>query len=118
MADQQFTQALDRSNELDLTVVGRRSGRDSTRPVWFVRGDGMVYLIPVSGTHSNWYKNVLKTPAVRLSVAGSDAAASAKPITDDAHVAPIRDAFRAKYGDANFERLYPHPDAAVEVSLQ
>jgi deazaflavin-dependent oxidoreductase (nitroreductase family) len=117
MADLRFIDALDRSGEVDLTVVGRHSGRESTRPVWFVREDEALYLIPIYGTDSDWYKNVLKTPAIRLRAAGREAAASATPVSDHGRVAQIRDAFRAKYGDANFERYYPKPDAAVEVSI-
>ena len=63
MADEEFTRALDSSREVDLTVTGRKSGRGITLPVWFARDGGTLYLVPVSGSDSNWYKNVLRTPA-------------------------------------------------------
>jgi hypothetical protein len=48
MGDPRFIDALDRSGEVELTVVGRQSGRESTRPVWFVRED-VVRPEPVRG---------------------------------------------------------------------
>ena len=117
MADQQFINALEESNEVDLTVVGRRSGKESTRPVWFVRAEGKVQLVPVHGTDSDWYRNVEAAPKVRLGAAGREVEATATPVDDARRVSSIVDAFKAKYGTETFERLYPKPDAAVEVSL-
>src|SRR3954447_26274358 len=117
MADQQFINALEESKEVDLTVVGRRSGKESTRPVWFVRAEGTVQLVPVTGTDSDWYRNIEAAPTVRLGVGGRDVEATAIPVNDAGRVSSIVDAFKAKYGAETFERLYPKPDAAVEVPL-
>ena len=117
MADHQFIDALEESNEVDLTVVGRRSGKASTRRVWFVRAEGKVQLVPIHGTDSDWYRNVEAAPTVRLGAGGRDVEARAIPVDDAQRVASIVDAFKAKYGTETFERLYPKPDAAVEVSL-
>ena len=35
-----YLKDLDTSNEIDLTVRGRNSGQDISRPVWFVHGLG------------------------------------------------------------------------------
>jgi deazaflavin-dependent oxidoreductase (nitroreductase family) len=117
MEDQQLIETLRESQELDLTVVGRRSGRESTRPVWFVLADGKVQLVPIHGSDSGWYKNVVATPTVRLAAGGHEVEATASPVTDSGRVAEIDDAFRAKYGDREFEEYYPKKDAAVEVEL-
>src|SRR5260370_15113352 len=39
--------ALDSSVELQITVTGRKSGREFSTPVWFVREGKTVYLMPV-----------------------------------------------------------------------
>jgi deazaflavin-dependent oxidoreductase (nitroreductase family) len=118
MADQEFIDALDQSREVELTVVGRRSGQKTARPVWFVRADRKVQLVPIYGTDSAWYKNVKATPTVRLAVrAGREVEAQAVPVTESRRLGEIVEAFRAKYGNDEFERYYPKPDAAVEVSL-
>src|SRR5204862_4825722 len=84
---------------------------------WFVRAEGKVQLVPVHGTDSDWYRNVEAAPKVRLGAAGREVEATATPVDDARRVSSIVDAFKAKYGTETFERLYPKPDAAVEVSI-
>ena len=66
MAQTDFRAALQGSNELDITVTGRTSGRSLTYPVWFALDGDTLYLIPVKGSDTDWYKNLRKTPTVRL----------------------------------------------------
>ena len=115
MAFADFENALSNTNEVELKTIGRRSGRESSRPVWFVRQGEKLYLLPVTGSDSQWYKNVLKTPAIRLAAGGSEYSARAKPVTDPAKVDEVVDAFRAKYGARDVESYYPKHDVAVEV---
>jgi deazaflavin-dependent oxidoreductase (nitroreductase family) len=117
MTSPDFTQSLEGTSEIDLTVTGRNTGRESTRPVWFVREPGRLDLLPVTGTDSQWYKNVLARPAVRITADGAELAAQATPVTDPARVAEVIDAFRAKYGADNVANYYPNPNVAVEVPL-
>jgi deazaflavin-dependent oxidoreductase (nitroreductase family) len=117
MVDRDFISALDGAREIDLTATGRRSGREITTPVWFVREDHSVYVVPIYGADTNWYKNVLQTPTVRIATDGYAFSASTRPITDQARIAEIVDAFRAKYGAANVDAYYPTQDVAVEVPL-
>jgi deazaflavin-dependent oxidoreductase (nitroreductase family) len=117
MAAEEFTRALDRSREVDLTVTGRKSGRGITLPVWFARDGGTLYLVPVQGSDTNWYKNVLRTPAIRLAAGDAETTASAAPVTDPSRVAEIVDKFRAKYGAKDVAAYYPKQNAAVTVPL-
>jgi hypothetical protein len=41
---------------------------------------------PVTGSDSQWYKNVLKTPTVRVAAGGTEYSARATPVTDPAKV--------------------------------
>jgi hypothetical protein len=109
--------ALQAASELELTVTGRTSGRDISNPVWFVHDDDTLYLLPVGGADSDWYRNVLKTPTIRLGAGGIETRADATPITDPANVSNIVDKFRGKYGAATVDRYYPRRDVAVEVPL-
>lgn len=117
MADEQFMRALEASQEVELTVTGRKSGREITNPVWFVQEGDRLYLLPVNGSDSDWYKNVLNEPTIRLAAGGTQLTARATPITDPARVNQVADMFRAKYGSENVERYYPKRDVAVEVPL-
>jgi len=53
--------ALKKDREIELTVTGRKSGKPISRPVWFVLREKELLLLPVTGTDSEWYKNVLQT---------------------------------------------------------
>ena len=64
---------LSRYSEIDLSVTGRKSGRTISQPVWFVWDDDRLYLLPVRGSDTQWYKNVLKNPAIRVDARGAEA---------------------------------------------
>jgi deazaflavin-dependent oxidoreductase (nitroreductase family) len=117
MADEEFMKALDTSGEIELTVTGRRSGREISMPVWFVREEDGLYLVPIRGSDSDWYKNELKVPTIRLAAGRAQLTARATPITDQAKVAEIVDKFRAKYGAQDVAAYYTKQDVAVEVPL-
>jgi hypothetical protein len=112
----ELTGALQTASELELIVTGRKSGRQISNPVWFVQEDQTLHLLPVGGTDSDWYRNILKTPTIRGGASGIEASAQATPITDPETVNGIVDKFRAKYG-ANVDRYYPKRDVALEVPL-
>jgi hypothetical protein len=114
---QGFIEALRETDELDLTVIGRNTGRKSTRPVWFVHEGNKIYLLPVNGSDTEWYKNALKNPTITLSADGESLTAEVKPITDPARVKQVVAKFRAKYGDDEVEKYYSNFDAAAEVTL-
>jgi hypothetical protein len=85
--------------------------------VWFASDREKLYLVPVTGADSAWYKNVVKTPTVRLAAAGVQVDATATPIVDTAKVERVLDMFRATYGARDVEAYYPKHDVAVEVPL-
>ena len=117
MSASDIKDVLQDTNEVDLTVTGRRSGQESTRPIWFVEEPDRVLLLPVSGSHSNWYRNVVKTPEIQLTADGAELRATAKPIEDAAFVSDTLEKFGAKYGADQVKKYYPEQDAAVEVPL-
>ncbi len=118
MAVADFEMALDGTMEVDLTATGRVSGRKTSRPVWFVRQEDTLYLLPVSGSDSQWYKNLLKTPSIGLTTDGAEYRATARPVTDQRMVAQVVDKFRAKYGASQIAEYYRNQDVAVEVALR
>jgi hypothetical protein len=115
MAFADFENALSDTNQIELTTSGRISGRESARPVWFVRESEHLYLLPIHGSDSPWYKNVVKTPAIRLAAGGAEYSARAKPVTDPAKVDEVVESFRSKYGARNVASYYTKLDVAVEV---
>jgi deazaflavin-dependent oxidoreductase (nitroreductase family) len=106
------------TNEINLTVVGRKSGKDLSRPIWFVQEDEKLYLLPVQGSSTNWYRNVQKNPTVKISVHGLELSGKVKSITEVNKVKEIIDKFRTKYGDSDVQKYYSKFDVGIEFGLR
>ncbi len=118
MTHTDFSSAVQSANEIEITVTGRTSGRSHSYPIWFALDGDKLYLIPVKGSDTEWYKNVRKTPTIRLATRGGKTlTASARLITDEAQLDTILEKFRDKYG-RNVKSYYPKYDVAVEVPLE
>lgn len=117
MPDAELKQVLRDSREVELTVTGRKSGDESSRPVWFTKEGETIFLLPVGGSGANWYKNVLQTPRIRLAADRAEVETEATPISDPDVVNDVLQQFRDKYGDSQVRQYYPGQDVAVEVSL-
>ena len=117
MDNSEIQKALDSSAELEITVTGRRSGREHSTPVWFVREGKSVFLMPVRGSKNQWYKNVLKSKRIKISSGKVSLELSANPISDSKRVSSVADKFRKKHGAADVKKYYTGFDAAVELSL-
>ncbi len=109
---------LSRYREITITVTGRTSGRSISIPIWFVFEDPILYLLPVFGSDTQWYKNVLKDP--KLVVAARDAAAELKavPMTDAKKVSSVVERFREKYGAGDVKKYYSKFDVAVLIETR
>jgi len=117
MDGSEVQKALDSSVELQITITGRKSGREFSAPVWFVREGKTIYLMPVRGSKNQWYKNVLKSRRIKISSGKVSLDLAAKPISESKRVASIADKFRKKHGAADVTRYYTRFDAAVELNL-
>ena len=109
---------LSRLREITLSVTGRKSGRTISIPVWFALEQGKLYLVPVSGSDTQWYKNVLSNPSIRIQAGGAEAELKVVPVTDPKNVASIVEKFRAKYGAGDVKKYYSKLDVAVVADLQ
>ncbi len=112
-----FSHCLQGAKEIEITVTGRTSGRSLSYPVWFALDGDKLYLIPVRGSDTDWYKNVRKTPTIRLGARGKTFTTSARLLTDEAQIGKVLEKFRDKYG-RNVKAYYPKLDVAVEVPLE
>lgn len=112
-----MAQALDVAQELKITVTGRKSGKNISLPVWFVRQRDRLYLLPVRGSDTQWYRNVLETPVMTIAAKGTTTGVQAKPITDAKRVSDIADQFRKKYGAGEVKKYYSKFDVALEIEL-
>ena len=117
MNSSEVQKTLDSSVEVQITVTGRKSGREFSTPVWFVREGKTIFLMPVRGSKNQWYKNVLKSRRIKISSGKLSLELSAKPINDSQRVASVADKFGKKHGVPDVKKYYTGFDAAVELSL-
>lgn len=73
--------------------------------------------LPVQGSDTNWYKNLLVDPTLKISVNGLEISAEGKPITDSNRVEDVVRKFRSKYGEEQVKKYYKKFDVAAEVPL-
>jgi deazaflavin-dependent oxidoreductase (nitroreductase family) len=104
---------LSRYREITISVTGRKSGRVISIPVWFVFEDDGLYLLPVKGSDTQWYKNVLRKPAIRIDARDAEAEVKAVLITDAREVSSVVEKFREKYGTGDVKKYYSKFDVAV-----
>ena len=117
MSKADLHQRLNSASEIRLSVKGRKSGRAIPRPVWFVHEGNTLYLLPVQGSDTNWYKNLRANPTLKISVKDAEASAEGKPITDSNRVDDIVRKFKSKYGEGEVKKYYTKFDVAAEVPL-
>jgi deazaflavin-dependent oxidoreductase (nitroreductase family) len=109
---------LSGSREITITVTGRKSGRAISIPVWFVWEDEKLYLLPVHGSDTQWYKNVLINPTIRVAARGAEAEVKVVLVTEARQVSSVVEKFRAKYGTGDVKKYYSKFDVAVIAQMQ
>lgn len=112
-----LTDRLSRSREINITVTGRKSGRAISIPVWFVWDGGKLNLLPVSGSDTQWYKNVVQNPSIWIDAQGEEAKFKTVPITDAKQVSSVVEKFRKKYGAGDVKKYYSKFDVAVLAEM-
>jgi len=117
MTNVDVKRALTSTPELEITVTGRKTGRQISLPVWFVHEGDTLYLLPVGGSDSHWYKNMLHARRMTIAAGDTEIIVTPKPITDPDKVQEVVEKFRGKYGAADVQRYYSKFDVAVEVKL-
>ncbi len=108
---------LTRYRQINVSVIGRKSGRTISIPVWFVLEGDKLYLLPVQGSDTQWYQNVLKNPSIRIDARGVEAEFRTTPITDTKAVSLVVEKFREKYGAEDVKKYYSKFDVAFLIAL-
>ena len=109
---------LARYRQIKLSVIGRKSGKAISIPVWFVLEKQKLYLLPVQGSETQWYKNVLKNPAIHIKAGSAECELRATPVTDAKQVSSVVEKFRAKYGAGDVKKYYSKFDVAVTAQVK
>ncbi len=108
---------LARYRQIKLSVIGRKSGKTISIPVWFVLEGEKLHLLPVQGSDTQWYKNVLQKPSIGIDARGAEAGFQAVSLTDAKAVKFVVERFREKYGAGDVKKYYSKFDVAVVIQL-
>ena len=108
---------LAQARRIEISVIGRKTGRKRSYPVWHVVQGSRLYLLPVRGSDTQWYRNLLRNPALGIAARGLKAKLRAAPITRSAGVASVIRKFGRKYKAHVVRKLYSKFDVAVRVHL-
>jgi deazaflavin-dependent oxidoreductase (nitroreductase family) len=108
---------LARYRQIKLSVIGRKSGKTISNLVWFVVEGDTLCLLPVRGSDTQWYKNVLQNPQIWIDARGEEAELRSRPITESKKVKSVIEKFREKYGEADVKKYYSKFDVVVVVEL-
>jgi deazaflavin-dependent oxidoreductase (nitroreductase family) len=118
MKQSELKSRLGRYREIKISVVGRKSGKTISIPIWFVLESDKLYLLPVQGSGTQWYQNVLKNQQIRIEARGEAAEFKALPLTDANAVKSVVEKFREKYGVRDVKKYYSKFDVAVLVEVE
>ena len=120
MTSESLRSLLDRlkhSNELTITVTGRRTKKRFSAPVWFVLDGEKVTLVPMKGSDNEWYKDLAEEPQIELGVDDITIPFKATLVRDPTQLEKVLDGFRAKYKSMWSESYYTKRDVYVEVPV-
>ncbi|MFZ0510868.1 MAG: DUF2255 family protein [Candidatus Nitrosopolaris sp.] len=99
-------------SEIELTVRRRKSDQEISGP-WFVREDNILYLLPLQGADTYWYKNMQRNPNPKISADGKITTGKGK--ANQKQVKEVIQKFKSKYGDSDVKKYYTKFDVCVEL---
>jgi len=117
MTSKAVDEGLEQTREIEITTIGRTTGGPVTFPVWFVRREDSILLLPLRGSDTGWYRNLLQDPTIQVLAGPDEVAATAILVTDPPGVEEVVKAFGERYGADDVDAYYPKKDVAVEIPL-
>jgi deazaflavin-dependent oxidoreductase (nitroreductase family) len=110
-----FLNKLKRSNEVTITVTGRKSKKKFSTPVWFILDGRKVLIVPTKGSDNNWFKNVEKDPRIDLGVDDVTVSSRATIARDPDQAKRIVAMLAEKYKSMWSDSYYTKRDVYVEI---
>lgn len=117
MAQADFTKALRDREEITIAVKGRRSGREIKLPVWFTVEGTTLWLLPVYGSRTQWFRNVLVDPTITVRAGRQALTAAGRPSRARSTVQRVVEQFRKKYTAKLVAQYYERTDVVVDVPI-
>jgi deazaflavin-dependent oxidoreductase (nitroreductase family) len=102
---------------IDLTTVGRVSGHPHTIEIWFAHRDTTIYLLSGGGTRSDWVRNLIRSPEVRMLAGEHEYPGLARIVTDPHEDRLARDAVHDKYAARYAGDLTSWRETALPIAV-
>jgi len=118
MSIEDFARSLSKERELNITVRGRKSGREYSMPVSFVLKGNTIHLLPVKGSSSSWYRNILKDRAMKIAIGGRSLEVKATPLNEPDKVKETLELFKENFGADYLDKWYSGRDVCVRIHLR
>ena len=117
--DDRLRRALSRGHTIDITTLGRRTGRPRRIELVFHVIDGRIYLSGMAGRPRSWLANLRAQPDFTFHLKGAvvaDLPAHARPITDEEERRRIFREIVKAWTNQDAERMVVH-SPLVEVTI-
>jgi len=82
-----------------LTTTGRVTGNPHEIEIWFCINESTVYLMSGGGDRSDWVKNLMKNPSVKVRIAEHTFNAAARIVKDKTEEMLVRNRLADKYNE-------------------
>jgi deazaflavin-dependent oxidoreductase (nitroreductase family) len=96
VAKTDLQQVASESN-VEITTIGRKSGKPHTKPIWFVYDQGHLYLQAGREGKTDWYQNLKKNPQLTLKISAITFTGKARFIEGEKEAGRIHNLFTQKY---------------------
>lgn len=120
MMDLKIEHALNTDGLIDITTVGRKTGKPHKIEIAFHNLDGTIYISGRPGRR-DWYANLVANPQFTFHLkqtTDADIPAKAIPITDEAARRTVLSKIVAKWGKQNEIEAFVRESPLVEVQLE
>ena len=116
--DENTLNALHRSQVIDLTTKGRRSGQPRKIEIFLHDEDGLLFIsgMPRADRTRDWIHNIAADPQVVLHLKQSiavDIPATARVVTDLAERRPLMEAAAQRWGRSDVDEMVQHSPLIV-----
>ena len=120
--DEATRAALARSQVIDLTTTGRRSGEPRRIEIFLHSVDGRLFISgwPVAGSTRAWIRNVDADPHVTVHLkrtVGADVPATARVLSDLAERRPLIEAAAKAWGRTDVDVMLAH-SPLIELTVE
>lgn len=108
---------IDHHSVIDLTTVGRVSGRPHTIEIWFYQPESTIYMLAGGGTRADWVRNLVRTPAVMIRAGDDTLVGDARLVTDPVEERFARDSVYQKYAAHHGGDLTSWREQALPIAV-